>query len=100
VVSGNTFESKDAKGYRTITHDMDVPDRLPHEPHGIRAQAKETAPNSWNVSVIHGPHDTKDESGSYYKHISNTQFSGPLGKVKSGLKRSVSESWKGVQGAR
>lgn len=94
-------ESKDyATGRRTVTHDMDVPDRLPHEPHGIRAQAKETGSNQWNVSVVHGPHDTKDESGSYYRHISDTQFSGPLGKVKSGLKRSVNEQWKGMRDAR
>lgn len=94
-------ESRDyATGRRTITHDLDVPDRQPHEPHGIRAQAKETSPNQWNVNVVHGPHDTKDESGSYYRHISNTQFSGPLAKVKSGLKRSVNEQWKGMRDAR
>lgn len=96
-----TNESKDYNtGRRVVTHDMDVPDRQPHEPHGIRAQAKETGTNQWLMSVVHGPHDTKDESGSYYKHISDTQFAGPIGKVRSSLKQSVSAEWKGMRGAR
>jgi hypothetical protein len=92
------FESKDySTGRRTVTHDIDVPDRQPHEPHSIRAQARETGTNEWSVSVTHGPHDEKDEQGSYYRHISSTQFSGPLGKVKSTLRRSVNEQWKGLR---
>lgn len=89
--------SKDSKGYRILTHDIDVPDRAPHEPHGIRAQAREVGNNSWSISVTHGPHDEPDERGSYYKHISSSQFSGPLGQVKTGLRRSLNQEWKGLR---
>jgi hypothetical protein len=96
-----TSESKDYHtGYRTITQDLDVPDRQPHEPYGIRAQAKETGTNQWSINVHHGPHEERDESGSYYRHISSDQFTGPLGKLKPQLRRAVSEQWKGVQRAR
>lgn len=93
--------SHDSRGYRTVTHDIEVTDRLPHEPTGIRAQAREGPGNNrWTISVTHGPHEERDESGSYYKHISSTQFEGPLGKLKPILKRSVSEQWKQMKGAR
>lgn len=94
-------EGKDYNtGYRTVTHDIDIEDRLPHEPAGVRAQAREHGTNQWTINVTHGPHAEKDESGSYYKHISNTQFAGPLGQVKSGLKRAATEQWKGITSAR
>lgn len=94
-------EGKDyATGRRTVTHDIDIEDRLPHEPAAVRAQAREHSTNAWNITVTHGPHAEKDESGSYYKHISNTQFAGPLGQVKSGLKRAATAEWKGIRDAR
>jgi hypothetical protein len=100
-VSGNTFESKDyATGRRTVTHDLEVTDRLPHEPTQIRAQAREHSPNTWTINVTHGPHETKDEQGSYYKHISSTQFAGPISKVKTSLRQSVNAEWKGMRNAR
>ena len=87
-------------GYRSVSHVLDVPDRQPHEPVSITSHAKETSTNRWVVQTHHGPFEQKDEQGSYYKHISNTQFEGPLSKLKPVLKRSVSEQWKGVSGAR
>ncbi len=94
-------ESKDyATGRRVVTHDIEVPDRQSHEPMMVRAQAREHSANSWTMNVTHGPHEDKDEQGSYYRHISSTQFAGPIGQVRSGLKRAATESWKGVMDAR
>jgi hypothetical protein len=95
------MESKDySTGRRVVTHDIEVPDRLPHEPMQVRAQAREHSTNQWTMDVTHGPFAEKNEQGSYYTHISSTQFAGPIGKVRSGLKRSATESWKGVMDAR
>ena len=96
-----TSESRESgSGYRIVTHDFDVPDKREHEPSGIRAQARETGQNKWNVSVVHGPYDRTDESGSYYRHVSHEQFEGPAGKVKSELRRNVTSQWKSLKGTR
>lgn len=87
-------------GRRTVSSDIDVPDRRPAEPHAIRVQAREHSTNQWSVSVVHGPHDEKDASGSYYRHMSQTQFSGPLGKLRPHLNKSANEAWKGLRDAR
>lgn len=80
-------------GYRSAWYDADIPDRLPHEPHGIRSQAREHGRNRWSVSVTHGPHEEKDESGSYYKSVGSYVHEGPLGEVKRKLKADVNEQW-------
>jgi hypothetical protein len=91
-------ESKDySTGYRVVTHDIEVPDRQPHEPLGLRAQARELSTNNWMVQVTHGPHEEKDESGSYYRHVNQMQFAGPIGQVRSTLNKAVSTEWKGLR---
>lgn len=93
-------ESKDFQtGYRHVYHDFDVPDRQPHEPHGIRVAAQEYGTNKWTLSVIHGPHETED-ANERYKHLSREQFEGPLGKLKPVLKRTLKASWGEMKGAR
>ena len=87
-------------GYRIVTHDFDVPERQSHEPTGIRAQAREVGTNAWSIRVVHGPHEERDEGGSYYRHISSDQFSGTLSKVKPILRRSVTQQWGEMKKAR
>ena len=96
-----SFDSTDySTGRRTVTHDIDIPDRGPDEPLSVRAQARESGTNTWTVGVTHGPFEQKDESGSYYRHISSDQFTGPIGKVRSHLKKTATSEWKGYRGAR
>ena len=63
-------------GRRTSFFDIDLPDRQPHEPHAVRAKATELGTKSWSVEVVHGPHDTKNEQGSYYEVASRTSIEG------------------------
>ena len=84
-------------GYRRQSYDLEVPDRLPHEPHNIRVQAHESGPNRWTIRAHHGPHEEKDESGSYYKGVGETQeFTGPAGKVKSMIMRRGHDEFRGL----
>jgi|SRR5215467_13311716 len=94
------FESKQSgTGYRTVTHDIEIPDRQPHEPSSVRAQARETSTNSWLINVHHGPFEERDESGSYYRNISSDQFTGPIGQVRALMKKKATAEWKGYRGA-
>lgn len=86
-------------GRRTVYHEIEVPHRQDHEPHAIRAQATETSPNEWMVKVHHGPHAERDATGSYYKDMGTFSHSGPIGSLRSVLKRSTSEQFKGLRGA-
>lgn len=96
----SAFDSTDySTGRRTVTHDIGIPDPQPNEPSTVRAQAKEFGTNSWTVGVTHGPFAEKDESGSYYRHISNDQFTGSISKVRTHLKRAATAEWKGYRGA-
>ena len=45
-------------GYRNVFHEIDIPGRQSHEPHSIRAHARETSPNQWLI----GPRSTKADS--------------------------------------
>ena len=96
--AGSFHESKDYNtGKRSVYHEIEVPGRQSHEPHAIRAHARETSTNQWQVRVHHGPHAEKDESGSYYKHVDEFSHTGPLSSLKPKLKRSTSEQFKGLR---
>ena len=76
-------------GYRHQYYDYDVPDRLPHEPHNIRIEAKEHRPNSWTIRSTHGPHDERDESGSYYRSSPDVEtevLEAPASKARSRIR--------------
>jgi hypothetical protein len=84
-------------GYRTVFHEIDVPHPAPGEPHAIRAQATETSKNQWMVKVTHGPHEERDPSGSYYKHVGEFSHEGPLSSMKGKLKRTTGQQFKGLR---
>jgi hypothetical protein len=91
-------ETKDySTGYRNIWAEADVPDRQSHEPHSVRSQARETGTNRWSVTVTHGPHEDKDESGSYYKHVGQYSHEGPVGQVRSKLRSDVKGEWRNIK---
>lgn len=95
---GRLQESTDySTGRRTVFHEIDVPHRQSHEPHSIRAQASETGKNQWLVKVTHGPHEERDESGSYYKHVAGFTHEGPIGSLRSALKRTTGQQFKGLR---
>jgi hypothetical protein len=95
---GEFSESKNYNtGYRTVYHEINVPGRQSGEPHAIRAQATETSPNQWMVKVVHGPHDERDLSGSYYKSVGDFSHSGSMSSLKSKLKSTTRDQWKGLR---
>lgn len=87
-------------GYQRGFHEIEVPDRQPHEPMSVRAQARETSTKSWITEVVHGPHEQKDETGSYYRTLSSTQFQGTLSQVKALAKRSATASYRDLMKGR
>jgi len=84
-------------GYRNVFHEIDIPGRQSHEPHSIRAHARETSPNQWLIKVTHGPHEERDPSGSYYKDAGTLTHTGPMGSVKSLLKRTTGQQFRGLR---
>ena len=95
---GRFQESTDYNtGKRTVFHEVEVPHPAPGEPHAIRAQATETSKNEWMVKVHHGPHAEKDDRGSYYKDQGTFSHSGPLGSLKSTLKRTTGQQFKDLR---
>ena len=95
---GEFRESTDYNtGRRTVYHEIEVPSPGEGEPHAIRAQATETSKNEWMVKVHHGPHAERDPSGSYYKDMGTFSHSGPLGSLKSTLKRTTGQQFKGLR---
>lgn len=96
---GNMKESTDySTGRRMVTYDIDLPDRQPHEPLGVRSQAREISKNQWMVKTTHGPFEEKDESGSYYKDMGSADVKGPPSAVRSHVKRAAAESFRGLRG--
>jgi hypothetical protein len=82
-------------GRGNIYADMDLSDRLPHEPHGIRAQAQQVNGRDWMVRVTHGPHEERDNTGSYYRSVASDIISGVTpSKVKTHVQRAVREAHK------
>jgi hypothetical protein len=65
-------------------------DRLPHEPHSIRAMAEQVNGRDWMVRVVHGPHEERDKTGSYYNTVATDIISGVTpSKVKTHVRRAV-----------
>jgi hypothetical protein len=90
--------SKDyTTGYQRGHVDVSIPDALPHEPTAVRASAQQINGSSWRVSVTHGPHHEKDESGSYYKEVHSQMEQGvTMAKLKPTLKRLARDSATGL----
>jgi hypothetical protein len=66
-------QSRDYNTGRSVVYaDIDLTDRLPHEPHGIRAKAEQVNSTDWIVRTIHGPHAERDETGGLYRTV-NTE---------------------------
>ena len=88
-------------GYRKHYYDLEVPDRLPHEPYNIRVDATETGTNRWTIRTTHGPHEERDPSGSYYKSVGESeQFEGPAGKVNTLIKKKGHDQFRNLVGGR
>lgn len=108
ALSPKQFESVDEMkdyntGYRTVTHDISVPEfgeHGSHEPSAIRAQAREHSTNQWTVHVTAGPHLERDERGSYYKGLGDFTHEGPPSSLKPVLRRSARDAWGKIIGAR
>lgn len=77
-------------GYHNIYAQIPLSDRLPHEPHSIRAQAEQINSRDWMVRVVHGPHDERDVSGSYYRTVDTQLMTGMTpSKIKTHVRRAV-----------
>ena len=76
-------------GRRLQYYDFDVPDRLAHEPHGIRVRAQEHGRNAWTITSTHGPYDERDERGSYYRSspdVADERLEAPASKAKARIR--------------
>jgi hypothetical protein len=84
-------QSKDYNtGYHNIYADLNLTDRLPHEPHSIRAQAQQINRNDWIVRTTHGPHDERDTTGSYYRTVDTKVLHGVTpSKIKTHVRRAA-----------
>ncbi len=66
----NVWDANDYNtGRKKWIADINVTDRVGSEPHSIRAQAEQINSRDWMVRVVHGPHEERDESGSYYRTV-------------------------------
>lgn len=85
---GRLSEGKDYDtGYRKHFYEIEVDDRLPHEPSTVRFAAQEHGTNRWTLSGFRGPHEEKDERGSYYRDVGESEtLEGPAGKINAELK--------------
>lgn len=74
---GRLSKSTDYHTGRVKTYfDVDIPDRQAHEPHNVRAMAEQIGTRTWSVHTVHGPHDEKDQTGSYYRSGERTTIEG------------------------
>ena len=77
-------------GYQNIYAEIPLSDRLPHEPHHLRAQAQQINRNDWIVRTVHGPHDERNETGSYYETVNTEVMHGVTpSKMKTHVRRAV-----------
>ena len=77
-------------GRHNIYADVNLTDRLEHEPHAVRAQAEQVNSRDWIVRVTHGPHAERDETGSYYKTVdSQVVHDATPAKMKTHVRRAV-----------
>ena len=81
-------------GRKTHWVDIDVPDRQPHEPLGVRGKVVETGKNQWQTFVHHGPFEQRDERGSYYRLDPSGSFEGTGSAAKAHAKRLAKEAMK------
>ena len=77
-------------GRANVYADVNLTDRLPHEPHSIRAQAEQVNSSDWIVRVVHGPHAERDTTGSYYRTVDTEVMHGVTpSKMKTHVRRAV-----------
>jgi hypothetical protein len=77
-------------GRENIYAEIPLSDRLSHEPHHIRAQAQQINGRDWMVRVVHGPHEERDTTGSYYKTVDTTVLHDMTpSKIKTHVRRAV-----------
>lgn len=77
-------------GRASIYAEVPLSDRLPHEPHHIRAHAQQVNSSDWLVRVVHGPHDERDTTGSYYKTVDTQVMHGLTpSKMKTHVRRAA-----------
>ena len=84
-------QSKDYNTGRAVVYaDISLTDRLPHEPHGVRAKAEQVNSTDWIVRTTHGPHDDRDEHGNLYRTVNTEVISGSTpSKMKTHVRRVV-----------
>ena len=88
------LSEQQSRDYNTGRHNIyaEIPltDRLPHEPHHIRAQAQQVNSSDWIVRTVHGPHEERDETGSYYKTVNTEVMHGVTpSKMKTHVRRAA-----------
>jgi len=77
-------------GRANIYAEVNLTDRLAHEPHAVRAQAEQVNGSDWLVRTTHGPHADKDETGSYYRTVSTEVIHGSTAaKMKTHVRRAA-----------
>lgn len=77
-------------GRANIYAEVNLTDRLPHEPTAIRAQAEQVNSSDWIVRTTHGPHEERDETGSYYRTVNTEVMHGVTpSKMKTHVRRAA-----------
>jgi len=80
-------------GRASIYAEVNLTDRLPHEPTAIRAQAEQVNSSDWIVRTTHGPHEEKDPTGSYYRTVSSEVMHGVTpAKMKTHVRRAAKQA--------
>lgn len=87
----NEQEGRDySTGRANIYAEVNLTDRLPHEPTAIRAQAQQVNSSDWIVRTTHGPHEERDETGSYYRTVNTEVMHGITpSKMKTHVRRAA-----------
>jgi hypothetical protein len=84
--AGKDYNTGRAKLYAEVN----LTDRLPHEPTAIRAQAEQVNGSDWIVRTTHGPHAEKDATGSYYRTVNSEVMHGVTpAKMKTHVRRAA-----------
>ena len=77
-------------GRAKIYAEVNLTDRLPHEPTAIRAMAEQVNSSDWIVRTTHGPHEERDETGSYYRTVDTQVVHGSTpAKMKTHVRRAA-----------
>jgi hypothetical protein len=90
----DNLHEQQSKDYNTgrarVFAEVNLTDRQAHEPHAVRAQAEQVNSSDWLVRTTHGPHDEKDETGSFYRTVNTEVMHGITpAKMKTHVRRAA-----------